>query len=343
MSNEESEIEKIEEVHRIKISVPFPVKFVCLYLFPISDGYVLIDAGLNMGDWSKKFFSALEKLEIQPNQIKYCIISHEHLDHIGMIEQLKQSHPEIKVVMHRFTEQILKWESDPDNLKEIKKASQDLAEKMISYGIDETYKERIVKMFVYWRKLKNYYPPDIIVSSSEEIIKLEQTKLQLIWTPGHSFGHICIFNPQKQYLFSGDHILSRITPHIGNFIVNKKISRQFDFSNILKYYLESLETIKKLKPQIIFPAHQEIIYNPERRIEEIFSHHQTRLSEILDVIKEEPKTPFQISQEHFSSDLDETNTFLAVSEVLGHLIYLEERDKVLRFKEDGKIYFKPSN
>jgi hypothetical protein len=107
--------------------------------------------------------------------------------------------------------------------------------------------------------------------------------------------------------------------------------------------LDSLETIKNLEPQIIFPAHQEIIYNPEKRIEEIFSHHQKRLSEIRDAIKEEPKTPFQISQEHFSSDLDETNTFLAVSEVLGHLIYLEERDRVSRFKEDRKIYFKYSN
>ncbi|TXT56145.1 MAG: Hydroxyacylglutathione hydrolase [Promethearchaeota archaeon] len=339
MLKDGSEVKRIEGVYRIKIPVPFAVKFVCVYLLPIKQGYILIDAGLNMGDWVKKFLSSLKQINVNLRDIKYCIVTHEHLDHIGLLENLKELNPSIKIVMHHFTNEILKWECDPENLEEIKQASEDLAKMMISYGIEKKYKDQIIKMFLYWRKIKEYVSPDIIISPSEGALNLEETKLKLIWTPGHSFGHICLFEPQKRILFSGDHILSRITPHIGNFIVNKKISDQFDFNNILKYYLESLGSIKELKSEIIFPAHQEVIHNPEKRIEEIFDHHQTRLSQIQNVIKDHPKTPYEISQEHFGTDLDETNTFLAVSEVLGHLIYLEEQQKINRVKKEDKIFF----
>ena len=51
-----SEISKINDVVRIKIDVPFGVKFVCNYLFEVNGKKVIIDSGLNMGNWSKVFF-----------------------------------------------------------------------------------------------------------------------------------------------------------------------------------------------------------------------------------------------------------------------------------------------
>jgi hypothetical protein len=51
-------------------------------------------------------------------------------------------------------------------------------------------------------------------------------------------------------------------------------------------------------------------------------------------------TPFKISQIHFGTDLDEMNSFMALSEVLGHLIYLENQGKVQKYEKSGKIYYK---
>ena len=168
-------------------------------------------------------------------------------------------------------------------------------------------------------------------------------RLEIIWTPGHSFGHICIFDKKKNYLFSGDHILSRITPHIGNFVVPKYLAEEYkgyDFNNILKHYLASLDKIDNLNPKIIFPGHQEIIYNPHERILQIKEHHKNRLREISNVIKDNPMTAYRISQIHFGEDLDEINSFMALSEVLGHLLYLEAQDKVKKIIDsyEGKIW-----
>lgn len=333
-----SKISEIEGIYQIKTEVPFAVKYVCVYLFKIADKLVLIDSGLNLGNWRKRFFESLDKLKIDIRDIDYCFITHIHIDHIGLVKKLKEANPNLKIVMHEITNELLRWETDQANLADLKQQAKQIAERMIKYGIAEEQGNKIIQFFTYWPQFLKYQEPDIIVQDGDVILD----KLEVIWTPGHSFGHICIFDKNRKYLFSGDHILSRITPHIGNFIVNDFLHekyRDFDFNNILKYYLNSLDKIDDLNPQIIFPAHQEVIFNPHKRILAIKAHHKNRLREILDLIKEKPLNPFQISQMHFGTDLDEINSYMALSEVLGHLLYLENERKIRKIEKNGVYYY----
>ena len=82
--NFKSEINKIEDVFQIQITVPWAVKYVSVYIFKVDDSYVLFDAGLDMGNWPKLFFSALNEIGISLKEIDYCFISHEHTDHTGL-------------------------------------------------------------------------------------------------------------------------------------------------------------------------------------------------------------------------------------------------------------------
>ena len=333
-----STINEIEGIYQIKIDVPFAVKYVCVYLFKVRDKLILIDSGLNLGNWRKKFFEALEELQIDIQDIDYCFITHIHIDHIGLAKHLKEVNPNLKIIMHDITYELLKWETNQANLEDLKNQAEEIAEQMVMYGISEEQGKRVIQFFTYWPQFLVYQEPDIIVHDGDIILD----SLEVIWTPGHSFGHICIFDKNRKYLFSGDHILSRITPHIGNFIVNEFLHDKysdFDFNNILKYYLSSLDKIDKLNPQIIFPAHQEIIFNPHERILAIKAHHKNRLREILDLIKEKPLNPFQISQMHFGTNLDEINSYMALSEVLGHLLYLENVGKIRKKEKDGIYYY----
>ena len=334
-----SEIDKIDDVYRIKIDVPFAVKFVCLYLFKLEDQYILIDAGLNMGNWSKLLFRALDDIKISIEDIDYCFITHIHLDHIGLVKTLKRKNPNLKVVMNDITYKILRWETHDSSMEELKTEAKKVANLMIKYGISEEQGKRVVQFFTFWPRLLRYQKPDVIVRDYDTFLN----DLEIIWTPGHSFGHSCIFNTNKKYLFSGDHILSRITPHIGNFLIPDTLKdeyEEYNFNNILEHYLNSLDRIDKLNAKIIFPAHQDIIYNPHERILEIKKHHENRLSEISNLIKEKPMTPFEISQAHFGTELDEINSFMALSEVLGHLLFLENQGKVQKFEKNEKFYYK---
>ena len=333
-----SEVNKIEDVHQIKIDVPWSVRNVSLYVFKVKEKLILFDSGLNMGNWSKLFFSALKDINLTIKDIDYCFISHNHSDHVGLARILKQKNPDLKILMHDITAKTLEWETKEVNLDEVEHEASKIANQMIKYGLDEKQAEKVVQFLSYWPKFRQYQKPDIILHDGDIILD----NLEIIWTPGHSFGHICVFNRKKKHLFCGDHILSRITPHIGNYVVPKFLTEQYkgyDFNNILKHYLNSLDRIDKLNSKIIFPAHQEIIYNPHKRISEIKEHHKNRLAEISRVIKDNPLTPLKISQLHFGDNLDETNSFLALSEVLGHLFYLENQGLVNTIEKNGQILY----
>ncbi|GAG73621.1 unnamed protein product, partial [marine sediment metagenome] len=258
-------------------------------------------------------------------------------DHVGLAGTLKKMNPDLKILMHNITSKTLKWENEEENLDELEQEANKVAFQMITYGFNKKQAERVVQFFSYWPKFRKYQKPDIILNDGDKILE----DLEVIWTPGHSFGHICVFNSKKKYLFSGDHILSRITPHIGNYIIPKILIEEYegyDFNNILKHYLNSLDRIDKLNPKIIFPAHQDIIYDPHKRIAEIKEHHKNRLAEISRVIKDNPLPPSRISQIHFG-DLDDMNSFLALSEVLGHLFFLENQGLVRSVERNGKILY----
>jgi len=332
-----SEVNLVDDVHQIKIDVPWAVKNVSLYLFEINDKIILFDSGLDMGNWSKLFFLALKEIKLTVKDIDYCFISHNHSDHVGLAGTLKQRNPDLQILMHNITSETLKWENQEENMGELDQEAKKVAFQMIKYGFNEKQAERVVQFFSYWPKFRKYQKPDIILNDGDRILE----DLEVIWTPGHSFGHICVFNSKKKYLFSGDHILSRITPHIGNYIIPKILIEEYegyDFNNILKHYLNSLDRIDKLNPKIIFPAHQDIIYDPHKRIAEIKEHHKNRLAEISRVIKDNPLPPSRISQIHFG-DLDDMNSFLALSEVLGHLFFLENQDLVKSVEKNGKILY----
>ena len=334
----ESKIEIIDDVYQIKIDVPFQVKFVSLYLFRLNDKVILIDSGLNMSDWSKLFFAALDDIDISIGDIDYCFITHLHIDHIGLIKTLKRKNPKLKIVMNEITHKILQWETDDSNVEDLKTEAKRAASSMKMYGISEEESKRIFQFFTMWPRLLRYRKPDITVSDYDIFLD----DLEIVWTPGHSFGHTCLFNAKKKYLFSGDHILSRITPHIGNFLIPTNLKDEYEkynFENILDHYLNSLERIDKLNAKIIFPAHQDIIYNPHKRILEIKKHHENRLAEISEVIKEKPMTPYKISKIHFGSNLDEINSFMALSEILGHLFYLENQGKIKKTEKNGQIFY----
>ena len=336
-----SEISEIDN-NVIRFKIDFPpfegLTFVCMYLLKIEGSNVLIDAGLHFTDWKKKFFAGLEEFDISVKNIDYCIVTHDHIDHIGLIKTLKRKNPDMQILMHKITHDLIRWGTDAKNNEEVEMMATELAERMIKFGISEEKGDRIIQFFSNWHKLINYRKPDRVLHDNDEIL-FDSNKLKVIWTPGHALGHICIFDTSNKYLFSGDHILSRITPHIGSFIMNPVLKNEYDVTNILDYYLKSLDKIDNLNPKIIFPAHQDVIYNPHERISEIKKHHDNRLHEISSIIKNNPLTPFRISQIHFGEDLSEINTFLAISEVISHLTYLEHQGKIERIEKNGKFLF----
>lgn len=338
MVNLNSETDIIDGIIRIKIDIPFDVKFVAVYIYDIDGQKVMIDAGFNMLAWRNLFIKALKEQNLDIKDIDYCIVTHEHLDHCGLIKFLKRKNPNLKIYMHKITDESLNFGSNLSYKDKMEKNALKVAKEIMEYGMEEKQIIRLMKGFLVWPQIVRYQEPTGLLKDGD-VLPFKSTNLKIIATPGHSLGHICIFDTTRKILFSGDHILSRITPHIGIYHISSLINEELDFSNILDYYLKSLDKILELDPKKILPAHQDIINNPRERIGEIKQHHQKRFNEIRKSIENEPLTPYQISKIHFGIELDDMNKYLALNEVLSHLIYLEHQGKVKRIEKNGKNLF----
>ena len=56
--------------------------------------------------------------------------------------------------------------------------------------------------------------PDVLLNDGDDI-DLPGRRLRVVWTPGHTPGHICLHDADHDLLLTGDHLLPRITPNIG--------------------------------------------------------------------------------------------------------------------------------
>ncbi|MHA2184834.1 MAG: MBL fold metallo-hydrolase [Promethearchaeota archaeon] len=325
----------IEGINQINIGFS---NIVSLYIFTVNDKVVLIDAGYSTKYWQNAFFKAIKDLRINLEEIDYCICTHEHPDHVGLLNILKNANPEVKICVHKMAHELAKLRRDLNDKTNMEEEIKERTQLLISYGLKREEVEFMMQRFGTGGMRFEYIEPNLLLNSDERIVDGE---LQIVHSPGHSVGHICIYYPKKGILFSGDHILSKITPHLGTLVIPgaEEFNKKNNFENILEHYLNSLDRIDELKSRIILPGHEQIIYDPHKRITAIKNHHQERLYDISRIIQNNPLPPLQIALKHFGNDLDQMNQILAISETLVHLDYLEFQNIVQKTNQNGLLLY----
>src|SRR5437660_12860612 len=95
-----------------------------------------------------------------------------------------------------------------------------------------------------------HVPPQQAITHVEdgEIITLAGERYRVIWTPGHSDGHICLFRERDGVFIAADHVLPRITPNVG-------LYSEYDRANPLGDYLTSLRKVADLPATSVLPGH----------------------------------------------------------------------------------------
>jgi glyoxylase-like metal-dependent hydrolase (beta-lactamase superfamily II) len=170
--------------------------------------------------------------------------------------------------------------------------------------------------------------PDFHLIDNGNVIETGGYRLQCLLTPGHTQGHICLFEEDKKILFSGDHILYDITPHIESWSYTV---------NSLEDYLTSLDKVYNLAVDIILPGHRNFFKDLKGRIDELKEHHRIRADEVLDVVGSDTKNAYAIAG-GMTWDIDCENwedfpvaqKWFATGEAIAHLRYLESEGRIKR-------------
>jgi glyoxylase-like metal-dependent hydrolase (beta-lactamase superfamily II) len=295
------------------------------YLIRQRQGWLLVDSGLKHSSCLDSLRQQLAALNVSPRDIKWLLITHFHPDHFGLAAEIKAM-SDARIVMHR-----LDW-----NVLRIIKAAKGLSGETISQwltslGILPHELDGYDRVFEFGTAL---FPaevePDLLLDGEEQPVG--DMGLRAILTPGHTPGHICVYDEGKKLLFSGDHVLTGITTHITPGILSD--------DDQLGRYLEALEKVRALDVQMVLPAHENPFERLGERVGQLLEHHERRLEQVLDPIRHDASSARRIASQvqwvvGLWEQMDGINKLLAIQETLAHLRLLQERGAVITTQKDG--------
>lgn len=305
-----------------------------VYLIEGERENLLIDTGLDTPESYAVLTGELKKYGFDIKDINHIVITHVHPDHFGLAGKLKQL-TGAKIAFSDIEAATLDSYYSDANL--IMKKMGDF---LRTNGLPEGMITDLSNTEMPFREFVTPVLPDVKLKDGKKIT-IEPFEFKVILTPGHSAGHVCLYEHNRKLLFSGDHILLEITPHIG-------FSSQASFDP-LGDYLKSLKSMLKLEVRLAFPGHGPTFSGMRQRIEDLLRHHEHRNMEVIDAVQDDLKTPYQIAQEITWFDSNEKGSFkymedfnqrLAMMETVAHLRNLFKKNKVTRVVNNGIDYYR---
>ena len=282
--------------------------FVNVYFVEDSNGLVMIDCGVDGNEYLKLLENKMDLLGITFEDIKLLIGTHMHSDHIGLSTTIREKNIPFALYKNSvdFIEGYNDWSIRFKQLKEY--ARNEGAPKSFLDDLDQ------IKTPKYAGKLSK---PEILLDEGK--LKEIDRNIEIIFTPGHDRTEISILDNPSKILFSGDHILPKITPFI---------PLEDAEDDMLQKYTSSLDKVYKLEQKLIAPGHGSLIEKPYSRIEQMKLHHKRRSEKIIKLIGNSQFSGWEVVNMLFPRKLDALNLRLAFQETMAHLKYLENNKKV---------------
>ena len=308
------------------IPIPLPIAsppWVNAYVVRGDDRVVLIDCGMDWDVGDGHLRDGLRTLACDPTEIDTLIVSHMHPDHVGMAPRLIRRHG-WKLLMHqRATVLYERYNDTPLRARRIRAFVE-------RHGTPGELAGRVGDIGQRPAWMPPLDPPDSVVMDGDTI-ELGRRRLDVLYTPGHEQTHICLMDSRTGILFSGDHVLPRITPII---------MWDEDAEDALGDYLASLRRLIDLGIGLTYPAHGSIVERGSARSEQILLHHDRRLEGMFDLVHLGPTTAWHVMTESYRPNLPPDHQRMALLETVSHLEHLRLKDRLCWFEEAGVTFYR---
>jgi glyoxylase-like metal-dependent hydrolase (beta-lactamase superfamily II) len=321
----------VEEVRPGLWSIPVPwpgsgLRYTLAYLVSGRTGLALIDTGWPTEQAWSALCASITQTGHDITDLKYMLVTHAHSDHLGLAARVREAsgalvgmHPAEKATLRR---------SEP---REPQVGRVHLSDWLRSRGAPEDQADQVAAMMTgAVRVHRELARPDFDVEHGSLPLGTG-TALRAVWTPGHTPGHLCFYDERQDVLLTGDHVLPRITPHIG--------LPPGSEGDPLGDYQDSLRALARYNPAEVLPAHEYRFADLGARLETLLRHHRTRLAEIEHAVAADPGlSTWDVSAVlTWSRGWDQTlggARQSAVSETWAHLLHLQNHQRVINQGRD---------
>ncbi len=320
-------------IYQLKVPIPDnPLGYLNAYLLEGRNGWLLVDTGWNTPTAFACLETGLKELGLTLEDIATIIVTHVHPDHFGLAGRIKHASPKTELLTHR-------WEADLIESRYIKfsELQDEMATMLQRQGVPPVELSTLPYASMPALRFVTVANPDRVLYGGE-IISTGVYDLEVIWTPGHSPGHICLYEPNNKILFSGDHILPTISPNVGYHVQSG--------DNPLGDYICALHKVENLPVTKVLPAHEHIFTDLPGRIRELINHHEARKAEIQEAITREALNVYDVSA-HITwnipgltwEQLPPLQKRFAVTETMAHLQSMRWEGKVRKIVEENSVLY----
>jgi glyoxylase-like metal-dependent hydrolase (beta-lactamase superfamily II) len=286
---------------------------VLVYAFESDDGTYLVDAGWNTDDAYGTLLDGLGLAGFSIGDVRGVLVTHIHPDHYGLAGRIREASG-AWVGLHPADAALIgsRYEHPGDLLER-------MGAMLRRDGVpeEEVAALRDASMPVMANVVAAV--PDVLIEDGDKP-SVPGWDITAVWTPGHSPGHICLYESTHRLMLSGDHVLPRITPNI-SFHPQAGPDPLGDF-------LSSLDKVAGYYAEEVLPAHEHRFADLRARVGELKAHHHARFDEAIEAIRDGETTVWQMaSRMTWSRAWDELNVWAkraAAGETLAHLRYLEK-------------------
>jgi len=318
-------IEEISpDLFRIQVPLPnTPLKFLNSYVVRDPGRSLIIDTGLNHDICFEALQAGLKEIGVDPARTD-LFITHLHADHFGLVARLATA--DTRVYFNRPDAEIIEsWEGFGPMLAYAGRNG---------FPVDRL---RAALAAHPGSRFGSEWVPPLEMLADGDGIQVGSYHFRCVSTPGHTLGHMCLYEPEHKLLVAGDHILVDITPNIQCWEEDE---------NLLKDYLHSLDKVYNLPVDLVVPGHRTLFTDLKKRIDELKTHHQRRLEEVELIISkggfDAYGTASQMTWEIRAASWDAfpiAQKWFATGEAISHLPFLEQENRIQKhFSADRIVY-----
>jgi glyoxylase-like metal-dependent hydrolase (beta-lactamase superfamily II) len=294
-------------IRRLRIPTPFAVGRVNCYLIEDSP-LTLIDTGPNSGKSLDELSQQLERAGHAIEDIELVVISHQHLDHLGLVE-IVASHSGAEVAaIDAVVPFVERYAEDAERDDAFAGAL------MLRYGIPE---EQIIALRSVSRSFRAWGAAATVtrpLHDGEQVALADRT-LDVQHRPGHSPSDTLFWDAERRILICADHLIAHIS---SNPLLSRPLDGSEERPKALVTYLRSLARTRELPAEILLPGHGDPITDHVSLIDDRFAMHRRRAEKLRGLIAERPRTAYELAQELWGN-VAVTQAFLTLSEVVGHV------------------------
>ena len=319
-------VEVAAGVHQIAVPTPFIVGRVNAYLFQ-GEPLTLLDTGPNTATSLDELERSLATIGVRIEDIGRVIISHQHVDHVGLAGIIQRRSGSEIAMIEQLAPVIADWAAASDRDDVIGGAL------MRASGVTPEVLAAMSSVSRAYRAFGASVQCTQPFSDGSQI-EIGDRTYHVMLKPGHSPSDTVFHSREDGLLIGADHLLEHVS---SNPLISAPLDLAADLSvrpRPLPEYLKNLRSTAELDVSLVLPGHGKPFSDHRAVIEKRFKMHERRAAKLLDALKTEPQTAREMAYGLWG-DLAATQTFLTLSEVVGHMDLLLDERAVIELPPDS--------